>query len=125
MLADDGSQLDSPILAAAWRLGRGVRSGTRDSEITTTTGHAGIGAAVAAAATGRRHCGAVVQGFGVVGEFSPQQWARREPSWPGPLTHGFADNQHWTLGRITTLIGKLFSVDYTVEGTPKLRRRPG
>jgi hypothetical protein len=28
----------------------------------------------------------------------------------GPLAHGFANDQRWTLGRIKTLIGKLFHV---------------
>ena len=43
----------------------------------------------------------------------------------GPLAHGFAGDQRWTLGRIKTLIGKLFHVGYTVEGTRKLMRRHG
>lgn len=34
----------------------------------------------------------------------------------GPLSHGWAD-QRWTLARIKTLIGRLFRVSYTVEGT--------
>ncbi|MFE6554583.1 transposase [Streptomyces sp. NPDC057746] len=34
----------------------------------------------------------------------------------GPLAHGWAD-QRWTLARIKTLIGRLFHVSYTVEGT--------
>src|SRR5712691_6330213 len=53
---------------------------------------------------------------------SPQQWARLEQELgKGPLAHGFAGDQRWTLGRIKTLIGKLFHVGYTVEGTGKLR----
>ena len=48
---------------------------------------------------------------------SPQQWARLEAELrKGPLAHGFADDQRWTLGRIKTLIGRLFHVGYTVEG---------
>jgi hypothetical protein len=43
----------------------------------------------------------------------------------GPLAHGFAGDQRWTLGRIKTLIGKLFHVGSTVEGTWKLVRRHG
>jgi hypothetical protein len=43
----------------------------------------------------------------------------------GPLAHGFAGDQRWTLGRIKTLIGKLFHVGYTVEGTWRLLRRHG
>ena len=54
---------------------------------------------------------------------SPQQWARLEAELKkGPLAHGFAGDQRWTLGRIKTLIGKLFHVGYTVEGTWKLMR---
>jgi transposase len=34
-------------------------------------------------------------------------------------------DQRWTLGRIKTLIGKLFHVGYTIEGTGKLMRRHG
>ena len=43
----------------------------------------------------------------------------------GPLAHGFVSDQRWTLGRIKTLIGRLFHVGYTVEGTWKLMRRHG
>jgi transposase len=57
---------------------------------------------------------------------SPQQWARLEAELRrGPLVHGFAGDQRWTLGRIKTLIGKLFHIGYTVEGTWKLMRRHG
>ena len=49
-----------------------------------------------------------------------------KPSWgKAPLAHGFAGDQRWTLGRIKTLIGKLFHVGYTVEGVWKLMRRHG
>jgi hypothetical protein len=48
---------------------------------------------------------------------SPQQWARLEAELgKGPLAHGFANDQRWTLGRIKTLIGRLFHVGYTPEG---------
>ncbi|RZU36684.1 transposase [Streptomyces sp. BK022] len=40
----------------------------------------------------------------------------------GPLAHGWAD-QRWTLARIKTLIGRLFHVSYTVEGTWRLLKR--
>src|SRR6516165_1559563 len=57
---------------------------------------------------------------------SPQQWARLELELgKGPLAHGFANDQRWTLGRVKTLIGKLFHVGYTVEGVWKLLRRHG
>jgi transposase len=43
----------------------------------------------------------------------------------GPLAHGWVDRR-WTLARVKTLIGRLFHVSYTVEGTWRLRRRhPG
>ncbi|GHE13314.1 hypothetical protein GCM10010339_79840 [Streptomyces alanosinicus] len=41
-----------------------------------------------------------------------------------PLAHGWAD-QRWTLARIKTLIGRLFHVSYTVEGTWALLKRHG
>jgi transposase len=57
---------------------------------------------------------------------SPQQFARLEAELKkGPLAHGFAGDQRWTLGRIKTLTGKLFHVGYTIEGTWKLMRRHG
>ena len=57
-------------------------------------------------------------------KLSPQQWARLEQELrKGPLAHGFAGDQRWTLGRIKTLIGKLFHVGYTVEGVWKLMRQ--
>jgi putative transposase len=55
-----------------------------------------------------------------------RQWARLESELTrGPLAHGFADDQRWTLKRIKTLIGRLFPVGYTVGGTWKLMRRHG
>jgi transposase len=57
---------------------------------------------------------------------SPQQWARLEAELTrGPLAHGFADDQRWTLKRIKTLIGRLFRTGYTIKGTSKLLRRHG
>jgi transposase len=57
---------------------------------------------------------------------SPQQWARLELELrKGPLAHGLAHDQRWTLGRIKTLIGRLFHVGYTIEGTSRLLRRHG
>ena len=57
---------------------------------------------------------------------SPQQWARLEAELrKGPLAHGFINDQRWTLGRIKTLIGRLFHVGYTVEGVWRLMRRHG
>lgn len=57
---------------------------------------------------------------------SPQQWTRLEAELErGPLAHGFAGDQYWTLGRIKALIGRLFHTGYTVEGVWKLMRRHG
>jgi putative transposase len=57
---------------------------------------------------------------------SPAQWARLETELRrGPLAHGFAADQRWTLGRIKTLIGRLFHVGYTIQGVWKLMRRHG
>jgi len=57
---------------------------------------------------------------------SQEQFARLEGELrKGPLAHGFAGDQRWTLGRIKTLIGKLFHVGYTPEGVWKLMRRHG
>jgi transposase len=42
----------------------------------------------------------------------------------GPLAHGW-DDQRWTLARVRTLIGRLFHVSYTVEGTWVLLKRHG
>src|SRR5689334_12419862 len=48
---------------------------------------------------------------------SPAQWARLETELRrGPLAHGFAVDQRWTLGPIKTLIGRLFHVGYTHPG---------
>jgi transposase len=59
-------------------------------------------------------------------KLSPQQWARLEAELrKGPLAHGLTGDQRWTLGRIKTMIGKLFHVGYTVEGSWKLMGRHG
>jgi transposase len=42
----------------------------------------------------------------------------------GPLTHGWAD-QRWTLARVKTLIGRIFRVSYTPQGTWRLLKRHG
>jgi transposase len=42
----------------------------------------------------------------------------------GPHAHGWADLQ-WTLARVKTLIGRLFYVSYTMQGTWRLLRRHG
>jgi transposase len=54
-----------------------------------------------------------------------EQWARLEAELArGPLTHGF-DDQHWTLARVKTLIGRLFHLTYTEPGVWYLLQRHG
>ena len=43
----------------------------------------------------------------------------------GPAAHGWAEDQRWTLARITTLIGRLFRVSYTPRGVSSLLHRIG
>jgi putative transposase len=43
----------------------------------------------------------------------------------GPATWGWAEDQRWTLERVTTLIGRLFHVRYTLRGTSYLLHRIG
>jgi len=42
----------------------------------------------------------------------------------GPAAHGWPD-QRWTLARVSTLIGRLFHVRYTLRGTSYLLHRMG
>lgn len=59
-------------------------------------------------------------------KLSPQQWTWLETELKrGPLAHGFADDQRWTLQRVKTVIGRLFHVGYTVQGVRRLLRRHG
>lgn len=43
----------------------------------------------------------------------------------GPAAHGWDEDQRWTLARVTTLIGRLFHVRYTLRGTSYLLHRIG
>lgn len=43
----------------------------------------------------------------------------------GPAAHGWAEDQRWTLARITQLIHELFRVSYTPRGTSYLLHRIG
>ena len=42
-----------------------------------------------------------------------------------PAGLGWAEDQRWTLERVTTLIGRLFHVRYTLRGTSYLLHRMG
>jgi putative transposase len=41
----------------------------------------------------------------------------------GPAAWGWAEDQRWTLERVTTLTGRLFHVRYTLRGTSYLLHR--
>ena len=43
----------------------------------------------------------------------------------GPAAWGRGEDQRWTLARVTTLIGRLFHVRYTLRGTSYLLHRVG
>ncbi len=43
----------------------------------------------------------------------------------GPACWGWDEDQRWTLARVTTLIGRLFHVTYTLRGTSYLLHRMG
>jgi putative transposase len=43
----------------------------------------------------------------------------------GPATWGWGEDQRWTLERVSTLIGRLFHVRYTLRGTSLLLHRMG
>lgn len=63
---------------------------------------------------------------GAVCRLSPGQLARlRAELDKGPAVHGWAEDQRWKLGQVTTLIGRLFHVRYTLRGTSYLLHRIG
>jgi transposase len=43
----------------------------------------------------------------------------------GPAAHGWAQDQRWTLARVSVLIGRLFRVSYTPRGVSYLLHRIG
>ena len=63
---------------------------------------------------------------GAVCRLGPAQLARlRGALDQGPAAWGWAEDQRWTLERVTTLIGRLFHVRYTLRGTSYLLHRIG
>jgi putative transposase len=63
---------------------------------------------------------------GAVCRLSAAQLARlRAALDQGPAGQGWAEDQRWTLERVTTLIGRLFHVRYTLRGTSYLLHRMG
>jgi putative transposase len=63
---------------------------------------------------------------GAVCRLGPAQLARlRAALEQGPAGWGWDEDQRWTLGRVTTLIGRLFHVRYTLRGTCYLLHRIG
>jgi putative transposase len=63
---------------------------------------------------------------GAVCRLGPAQLARlRAALEQGPAGWGWDEDQRWTLERVTTLIGRLFHVRYTLRGTCYLLHRIG
>jgi transposase len=63
---------------------------------------------------------------GAVCRLSGAQLARlRAALEGGPAAWGWGEDQRWTLARVTTLIGRLFHVRYTLRGTSYLLHRIG
>jgi transposase len=61
-----------------------------------------------------------------VEKLSAGQWQRLDAELKrGPLAWGYVEDQCWTLGRVKTLIGRLFHIGYTIEGVGKLLHRHG
>ncbi|MFF4576778.1 winged helix-turn-helix domain-containing protein, partial [Streptomyces sp. NPDC001410] len=86
---------------------------------TSNTSPNGTGASCVAHPVG------VTRSVAVLKTLSEKQVARLERELEhGSLSHGWAD-QRWTLARIKALIGRLFHVPYTVEGTWRLLKRHG
>jgi putative transposase len=57
---------------------------------------------------------------------SPERLARLQAALEGgPAAWGWREDQRWTLARVTTLIGRLFHVRYTLRGTSYLLHRMG
>ncbi|MDL4818574.1 helix-turn-helix domain-containing protein [Actinomadura opuntiae] len=76
-------------------------------------------------ASGRGSC-AAVQGPHERLRLDQAQFAKLEAELNrGPAAHGYADDQRWTLGRMTALIKELFGIDYTLPGVSLLLRRNG
>ena len=63
---------------------------------------------------------------GAVCRLNKEQLARlRGALEGGPAAWGWDQDQRWTLARVTTLIGRLFHVRYTLRGTSYLLHRMG
>ncbi|WP_399343108.1 winged helix-turn-helix domain-containing protein [Umezawaea sp. Da 62-37] len=43
----------------------------------------------------------------------------------GPAAHGFAEDQRWTLARVSDLIARMFHTRYTLRGVSYLLHRKG
>ena len=63
---------------------------------------------------------------GAVCRLGPAQLSRlRAALDQGPAALGWDEDQRWTLARVSTLIGRLFHVRYTLRGTSYLLHRIG
>ena len=86
----------------------------------------------------RRTCGGGAGGKAARLPWPPEGLAGRCAGWSGgaagrlraaleagPAVWGWAEDQRWTLARVTALIGRLFHVRYTLRGTSYLLHRLG
>src|SRR5215471_10847493 len=63
---------------------------------------------------------------GAVCRLAPRQLSRLRAALDGgSAAWGWGEDQRWTLARVTTLIGRLFHVRYTLRGTSYLLHRIG
>ena len=63
---------------------------------------------------------------GNLSRLSPDQLLRLRAELDlGPATHGWREDQRWTLTRVAALIGRLFHVSYTLRGVSYLLHRMG
>src|SRR5215470_1618958 len=101
--------------ASAVQVARRLRVSTKSAYQWRRRWRAGGGAALASKGAG-----------GAVCRLTGAQVARlRAALEGGPAAWGWDQDQRWTLARVTTLIGWLFHVRYTLRGTSYLMHRLG
>ena len=97
------------------QVARSLRVSTKSAYQWRRRWRAGGDAALAAKGAGGAAC-----------RLSGRQLARlRAALDAGPAAYGWAEDQRWTLARITALIARLFHVRYTLRGTSYLLHRIG
>jgi transposase len=100
----------TPVMVARW-----LRVSTKSAYQWRRRWRTGGAAALASAGQGGAAC-----------KLSEAQLARLRAALDrGPAAAGWDEDQRWTLARVTTLIGRLFHVRYTLRGTSYLLHRIG